>query len=391
MADESTEEEIVDNYRADTLYTHEFKNGAGKYFTIVSKDANGVPDAIDVEHPYPVLRNKIKTTFTFIKEAGEIRNISLKRFKYYKRQGWVGQDEQIVFSFSFFQQIIAYLQLLSGLDLADISERRIALADESLPTIDEATKKKLRTLLLRTDGQQIIQEIINSGIITSIDIVNIGYRKKQLEIFDKLLNQSNYFETYRAENKIIDSRPESVWQHFFQSNDWIFGYGLDYRVLGILQKEAHLSATDVAGKGDVISDFLLGCKKFTVLVEVKRPDAILFGKDKNRSNSWTLSDNLISALSQILEQKASWQVLSEQNANNNFDDTGQLIKQRTVDPKSVLVIGSSDQFAGEDKENQIKARTFELFRRDSRNVEIITYDELYERAKFIVEHRKKVL
>ena len=127
------------------------------------------------------------------------------------------------------------------------------------------------------------------------------------------------------------------------------------------------------------------------MVEVKRPDTILFGKDKNRSNSWTLSDNLISALSQILEQKASWQVFSEQNANNNFDDTGQLIKQRTVDPKSVLVIGSSDQFAGEDKENQIKARTFELFRRDSRNVEIITYDELYERAKFIVEHRKKVL
>jgi hypothetical protein len=27
----------------------------------------------------------------------------------------------------------------------------------------------------------------------------------------------------------------------------------------------------------------------------------------------------------------------------------------------------------------------ELFRRDSRNVEILTFDELFERAKFIVE------
>ena len=34
---------------------------------------------------------------------------------------------------------------------------------------------------------------------------------------------------------------------------------------------------------------------------------------------------------------------------------------------------------------RIKKKTFELFRRDSRNIEIITYDELYERAKFIAE------
>ena len=59
---ENSEEEIVDNYRLDTLYTHKFKNDVGKYFTIVSKDENNVPDAVEVEHPYPVIRNKIKTT-----------------------------------------------------------------------------------------------------------------------------------------------------------------------------------------------------------------------------------------------------------------------------------------------------------------------------------------
>lgn len=228
-----------------------------------------------------------------------------------------------------------------------------------------------------------------SGIITSTDIVNIGYRKKQLEIFDKLLNQSDYFATYISENKLTDTRPESVWQHFFRANDWIFGYGLDYRFLGILQKEAHVSGSDVAGKDAVINDFLLGCSKFTVLVELKKHDTPLFGKDKNRSNSWTLSDDLISGLSQILEQKASWQISAETNPSGNFDDQGNPIKQKTIDPKSILVIGSGKQFDGEDKEKQIKAKTFELFRRDSRNIEILTYDELYERAKFIVEHKCK--
>ena len=131
---------------------------------------------------------------------------------------------------------------------------------------------------------------------------------------------------------------------------------------------------------------MLGCNKFTVLVELKRPDTDLF-KNKNRSNSWSLSNELIDAFSQILEQKASWQIQAESNANNNYNDNGEIIKQKTIDPKTILIIGNSSQYSGETKELQIKAKSFELFRRDSRNVEIITFDELFERAKFIVEHK----
>lgn len=381
---EKSEEEIVDNYRTDTLYTHKFKNEAGKYFTIVSRDENNVPDTIEAEHPYPI-RNKIKTTFTFIKENNKITKVSFKRFKYYKKKGYVVQDEQIVFSFSFFKQIIDYLKLLSELNLADINERRITLAEDDLPADDE-TKKKIKTFLLRKDGQQIIEELLNSGIITSTDIVNIGYRKKQLEIFDKLLNDPDYIDVYKTENKIIDERLEILWQHFFSKNDWIFGYGLDYKFLGILQKEVHISNTDLSGKDGVIGDFLLGCNKFTVLVELKRPNTDLF-KNKNRSNSWSLSNELIDAFSQILEQKASWQIQAESNANNNYNNNGEIIKQKTIDPKTILIIGNSSQYSGETKELQIKAKSFELFRRDSRNVEIVTFDELFERAKFIVKHK----
>ena len=49
-----------------------------------------------------------------------------------------------------------------------------------------------------------------------------------------------------------------------------------------------------------------------------------------------------------------------------------------------MIVGSNSQFSGTEKESAIKLRTFELFRRDSRNLEILTYDELYERAKFVV-------
>ena len=381
---EKSEEEIVDNYRTDTLYTHKFKNDAGKYFTIVSRDENNIPDAVEAEHPYP-LRNKIKTTFTFIKENNKITKVSFKRFKYYKNKGYVAQDEQIVFSFSFFKQIIDYLKLLSELNLADINERRITLAEDDLPADDE-TKKKIKTFLLRKDGQQIIEEVLNSGIITSTDIVNIGYRKKQLEIFKKLLEE-DYLTEYKKEIiKNTQIKDELAWQYFFNENPWIFGYGLDYRFMGILQKEFSASGTEADGSGQVNGDFLIGDKKFTTFVELKKPDTLLFKNSTTRSGAWKLSTDLMEAKSQILEQKASGQIKLEKETIHDSD--GNEIKQKSYDSKVILILGNWDQIKNDvDLVKQTKIKTFELFRRDSRNVEIITFDELFERAKFIVENK----
>ena len=383
---EKSEEEIVDNYRTDTLYTHKFKNDAGKYFTIVSRDENNIPDAVEAEHPYP-LRNKIKTTFTFIKENNKITKVSFKRFKYYKNKGYVAQDEQIVFSFSFFKQIIDYLKLLSELNLADINERRITLAEDDLPADDE-TKKKIKTFLLRKDGQQIIEEVLNSGIITSTDIVNMGYRKQQLEIFKKLLEE-DYLSEYKKEIiKNTQIKDELAWQYFFNENPWIFGYGLDYRFMGILQKEFSASGTEADGSGQVNGDFLIGDKKFTTFVELKKPDTPLYKNSTTRSGAWKLSTDLMEAKSQILEQKASGQIKLEKETIHDSD--GNEIKQKSYDSKVILIIGNWDQIKNDvDLTKQTKIKTLELFRRDSRNIEIVTYDELYERAKYIVNSSDK--
>lgn len=221
--------------------------------------------------------------------------------------------------------------------------------------------------------------------MSSKDLVNIGYRKEQLIVFDKLLkNENNYIDTYAQENSITDTRPEKIWQTFFEKNKWIFGYGLDYKFLSILQREASVSGTNLAGRGEEFTDFLVGCEHFTVLIELKKPNTPLFGADTIRAGCWKLSNELMGSMSQILEQKASWQIKANQK---QFDKDGNLIRQKTVDPKAILIIGHSSQFFGETENDEIKAKTFELFRRDSRNIEIITFDELFNRAKFIVQHQ----
>jgi hypothetical protein len=56
-----------------------------------------------------------------------------------------------------------------------------------------------------------------------------------------------------------------------------------------------------------------------------------------------------------------------------------------VEPRSFLVIGSLDEFVAEHGINETKFRSFEMYRRNTRRPEILTFDELLHRARFIVE------
>lgn len=237
-------------------------------------------------------------------------------------------------------------------------------------------------------ASEILENLIDEGLITSKDIVNTSFRKKGLQIFKKLIDNTNYWETYADENKISKSKEEKVWQYFFEKNEWIFGYGLDYRFKTILQHEAHVSDIELDGSNTVIADYLLGDKRFTTFIEMKKPSTELFGKTKNRSNSWKLSNDVIESVSQILEQKASGLIKLDKQ---QFNSDGDIITQKAYDSKVILLIGHWKQLeeSKNDLEREIKKKTFELFRTDSRNIEILTYDELFERAKFIVEGIKE--
>lgn len=196
-----------------------------------------------------------------------------------------------------------------------------------------------------------------------------------------ILGRRESIETYQKMLSNVTQETELAWQTFLQENDWILGYGLRYKYLSILQRECHISGSDLGGNNSVISDFLLSDNRFTKLVELKRPDTPLFKSNKNRSESWQLSTELTDAVSQILCQKACWEIESKKNC---YKKNGELIHESTCDVDCILIIGSSSQFNGDNKESVIKKNTIELYRRNMRNIDIIFFDELLERAQFIV-------
>jgi len=364
---EEKEIDIINNSKPNHLYQTDF--GGGKYFNVVFEDDTQA----EIE-----LTSKTKISITYIKELNAVKGLKITKVIGNKKNG------EINISAFDLNQLVAFVSFLSKLDLGEISERRIKLTDDAFDPTDEATKNKIELLLQTAEGIELIEKLLTSGNIESKDLVNIGYRKEQLSIFKKILNDTEYWRQYADQKNITTEKEEKVLQHFFKHNEWIFGYGLDYRFNSILQDEAHLSGTELDGSNSVITDFLLGDKFFTTFVEIKKPTTKLFGSKRNRSNAWKLSTDFLDSVSQILEQKASGLINFE---SQQYNSSGQIITQKPYDSKVILIIGSWKQLdeSTSDFDKEIKKKTFELYRRDSRNIEILTYDELYERAKFIVE------
>ena len=101
----------------------------------------------------------------------------------------------------------------------------------------------------------------------------------------------------------------------------------------------------------------------------------LLQREQYRNGVWGASNELTGAVSQIQVNCAQWETDARTERNRE-----QLPRIYTVSPKGIVVIGKTSELNNWDKRN-----SFERFRQELRCPEVLTYDELYERAKFIAE------
>lgn len=91
-------------------------------------------------------------------------------------------------------------------------------------------------------------------------------------------------------------------------------------------------------------------------------------------------------LSQIQKTVSKDLGLISRRLHDLYEDDGTPtgIRVSTTKPRQVLVVGSLDEFGVGSTINPEKLTSFELYRNSIQDVEIITFDELYQRARFIV-------
>lgn len=257
------------------------------------------------------------------------------------------------------------------------------ISDEELRKI---TLTDAQAVSLFEENKELFYEILGSNITTE-DVVAIGYRRDQVRLYEKLLNDEVFFREYSKRESL---GTEAVWQRFFEKNEWVFGYGLGYLFLSSLEGkklEQVVRGFSVASRGKRVDALMKtkGIISSLSFVEIKTSSTPLLDAKPYRSSCWAPSKELAGAVSQVQGTvHAAMKTLSERikPTDENGDPTGEDIFN--IQPKSYLVIGNLSEFQAEHGLNEEKFSSFELFRKNTKNPEILTFDELYERAKFIV-------
>jgi len=265
---------------------------------------------------------------------------------------------------------------------------RVNISDDVLRSI---VLSEIQARLLFHENQEVLTEALRSEV-TKEDIVAIGYRKKQIEVFSGLLNNTEYFDDLKKKKEATD---ESLWQKFFEKNPWIFGFGLDYVFLSNLDDkklEQVVSGFDIVNHGKRVDALMKtkGIISTLCFLEIKHHKTSLLDSKPYRTGCWAPSKELSGAVAQVQGTvHAGVENLKEKISivNHEGNPTGEEVF--AYQPKSYLVIGHLNEFMTPSGVNVEKMRSFELYRKNVLSPEIITFDELFERAAFIVSRNEK--
>ena len=264
-------------------------------------------------------------------------------------------------------------------------EEKSQIGDQELDNLILGTVQAQR--LVDKNADVFVQLMENEG--WEKDIVALGYRRKQLDLFNRLLTDAQFFESYCADS---DFTPEQAWQKFFENNHWIFGYGLSYQFLSSLtdRKLEQIVRGFAIGTPGKRTDALMktrGVLGALCFVEIKRHDTELLKPSPYRPGAWSPATHVIGGISQLQSTvRAAQREFGDQlqPVDRDGNPTGELVS--VVSPKSFLVVGRLSEFETSSGPNMQKFSCFEDFRKSITCPELITFDELYQRASYIVEH-----
>jgi hypothetical protein len=223
---------------------------------------------------------------------------------------------------------------------------------------------------------------------SAADVVAVAHRRQQVEKFRSLLNDDEYFD---AETKAVGGSKEKVWQVFLEHNPWILGVTLAGQLLTSWNRdklEQVVVGSSIASPGKRVDAFMrtVGGISSIVFAEIKHHRTELLSEEY-RSASWAPSKELSGGVVQAQQtvylavQDIGERLAAKDDGGAETNDFGYL-----VHPRSFLIIGNLSQLCGVSGGiNTAMYRSFEIYRRNISEPQIITFDELLARAEWHVE------
>lgn len=249
--------------------------------------------------------------------------------------------------------------------------------------IDLVVGKRDEMVRVQGDQKTVIEELIKNGQSTEFwDALSLLRPDLTSQLADAELLRRRRIAVAQFEDELQQHRwKETDWETFFKTNQWIFGLGLRFQFLSVLQNQANYGGADFTRKGEQKGEFLMKTEsddeRFTILVEIKRPETLFFAKTSPyRNGTPGFHEGFTNAISQIQVNTHTWEV--EGSRRERDAATLAAANIRTISPRSILVCGHTHELDDIDKR-----KAFELFRCKLSSPEIVTFDELLARARFI--------
>lgn len=199
-------------------------------------------------------------------------------------------------------------------------------------------------------GQSFGKVAVTENFIRTKEKINIAYLEDVIDEFETLLK--------------VTTDNEKAWQDFFGRHGWILGNVFPYQVI-LHQKEAYVGGKTIENAEGRVVDFLFGngFKDNFALLEIKTHlTPLMRSKAYREPAAFGVHEKCGGALSQCLDQKQTFM-------------TEFAARMPALDPKVVLVIGQKSKLTA------VQAEAFELLRRNQKNIDIVTFDELLQKIK----------
>jgi hypothetical protein len=190
----------------------------------------------------------------------------------------------------------------------------------------------------------------------------------------ELVNLDRLIASY--EDALAKKKKEGFWQKFFDNNSFalqqVFGTPMvDF------QSTASVGGVGFNGSGGKIADYLFknALTNNAAVVELKRPDARLLSDKEYRGGVFGPSKDLAGAVVQVMDQAHQ---LKTHFASMKLA-SGRLGSDLEAYAVSCFVVIGCTPSSDEEK------KSFEMYRANSRNVKIVTYDEILKQLKLLRE------
>ncbi len=230
-------------------------------------------------------------------------------------------------------------------------------------SIDEFSEQDKEAIAELFEALSSSTDFLTSDSLKSTkEIVDVRLIEKALLEFDDLYSQSSNTTTL-----------EKKWQSYLKSNAWIFSSIFAQPVI-LYHDEAYAGGKSIDNKNGKYTDFLLknSLSNNVAFFEIKTHKTKLLEDKAYRGNDvFSTSKELAGCVNQVLNQRDKFQksyALLKTESDEEFE---------SCNPACFVLVGTHEALTKKQR------YSFELFRSNNRDVEIITFDEIKRKIEML--------